>query len=90
MIEADLIAAIQAAVPDAKCILAYWEMRSGRNLELNSTRSAGILAYWEMRSGRNGDLAQISALHGQQWRQDFNLASRCGCRMMRLMVWQQR
>ena len=34
-------------------ILAYWEMRSGRNLMCEFVDDTDILAYWEMRSGRN-------------------------------------
>ena len=34
-------------------ILAYWEMRSGRNVRERKLRHDAILAYWEMRSGRN-------------------------------------
>ena len=34
-------------------ILAYWEMRSGRNQRVPVAQRVPILAYWEMRSGRN-------------------------------------
>ena len=39
-------------MPEAT-ILAYWEMRSGRNHRFLPVCWFQILAYWEMRSGRN-------------------------------------
>ena len=48
----------------AALILAYLEMRSGRNLRLQCSSLHSILAYWEMRSGRNyqAELMQAQAI----------------------------